>query len=331
MDIIFETERLKLRPISLQDADFVRRLVNSEGWLEFIGDREVNSNEDAEAYIQKIIDKEGYHYSVFSDQKSGVPMGVVTFLHRDEENFPDIGFALLPSFEGKGYAYEASRAYLDRVLELEKFDRILGICLAHNQRSIALLKRLGLRHLEDRTKESERLSYFALKGLLKFMDVKIHPNIIQLKEKTLIGVSVEMSVQENKTAQLWGKFGPQIRQIEGRIGGDKYSLQVYPDDYFQAYSPAKPFVKWALVEVEKGAACPQGMEVFSLSGGLYAVFDYKGSSADPAIFQYIYSQWLPQSDYALDDRPHFEVLGDKYKNLDPESEEEIWIPIKHKT
>jgi AraC family transcriptional regulator len=72
------------------------------------------------------------------------------------------------------------------------------------------------------------------------------------------------------------------------------------------------------------------MELFTLKGGLYAVFDYKGPSDDKSIFQYIYSTWVPKSKYKLDNRPHFEVLGEKYKNNDPESEEEIWIPIQLK-
>jgi AraC family transcriptional regulator len=72
------------------------------------------------------------------------------------------------------------------------------------------------------------------------------------------------------------------------------------------------------------------METYVLPGGLYAVFDYKGLNTDNSIFQYILGTWLPGSDYVLDNRPHFEVLGDKYKNNDPNSEEEIWIPIKTK-
>jgi AraC family transcriptional regulator len=72
------------------------------------------------------------------------------------------------------------------------------------------------------------------------------------------------------------------------------------------------------------------MEMFILQGGLYAVFDYKGLNTDNSIFQYILGIWLPVSDYVLDNRPHFEVLCDKYKNNDPISEEEIWIPIKTK-
>ena len=72
------------------------------------------------------------------------------------------------------------------------------------------------------------------------------------------------------------------------------------------------------------------MEPFSLEGGLYAVFDYKGSSNDSSVFQYIFGTWLPNSAYKLANRPHFEVLGINYRNNDPSSEEEIWIPILEK-
>lgn len=67
-----------------------------------------------------------------------------------------------------------------------------------------------------------------------------------------------------------------------------------------------------------------------LPKGLYPVFDYTGNSADPSIFQYIYGDWIPNSEYELDDRPHFEALGARYANDDPLSEEEVWIPIKKK-
>jgi AraC family transcriptional regulator len=73
------------------------------------------------------------------------------------------------------------------------------------------------------------------------------------------------------------------------------------------------------------------MEPFTLKGGLYAVFLYKGAaSAGSATFQYILGTWIPGSEYDLDDRPHFEILGEKYKNEDPSSEEELWIPIRPK-
>jgi AraC family transcriptional regulator len=72
------------------------------------------------------------------------------------------------------------------------------------------------------------------------------------------------------------------------------------------------------------------METFTLESGLYAVFHYQGLSTDSSIFIYIFGTWLPNSEYELDARPHFEILGDKYKNGDPTSEEDIWIPIKPK-
>jgi AraC family transcriptional regulator len=60
------------------------------------------------------------------------------------------------------------------------------------------------------------------------------------------------------------------------------------------------------------------------------VFNYKGRTGDSDVFTYIFGSWLPGSSYLLDDRPHFEILGEKYKNNDPDSEEEIWIPITEK-
>ena len=107
-------------------------------------------------------------------------------------------------------------------------------------------------------------------------------------------------------------------------------MQLYKPNHFADFNPTSEIEKWATVEVSDFNKVPIGMETYVLPGGLYAVFDYKGLSTDSSIFQYIFGTWLPDSDYALDDRPHFEVLGDKYKNNDPNSEEEIWIPIKAK-
>ena len=158
----------------------------------------------------------------------------------------------------------------------------------------------------------------------------MQPTIQTLASKTLIGLSISMSLVDNKTGQLWGQFGPRIQEIHHRTGEDKISLQVYPPNYYEQFNPATPYTKWAAVEVSQSDAIPQGLATFELPGGLYAVFQYKGSSADTSIFQYIFSEWIPKSDYVVDDRPHFEVLGPNYKNNDPNSEEEIWIPIRPK-
>jgi AraC family transcriptional regulator len=158
----------------------------------------------------------------------------------------------------------------------------------------------------------------------------MEPRIEILIEKWLVGHSMKMSLIENKTGLLWGGFGPHLKRVTNRVGDDKISMQVYDATYFDSYNPAMEFEKWATVEISSVSVIPEGMKTYNLPGGLYAVFDHKGSSSDTRIFDYIFRTWLPNSQYILDDRPHFERLGAKYKNNDPNSEEEIWIPVKKK-
>ncbi len=139
-----------------------------------------------------------------------------------------------------------------------------------------------------------------------------------------------MSLADNKTSELWRSFMPRRRDITNNLTDDLISMQVYKPTYFIDFKPTNEFEKWATVEVTDFDNVPNDLETFTLTGGLYAVFNYKGLSTDNRIFQFIFGTWLPGSDYYLDDRPHFEVLGDKYKNNDPTSEEEIWIPIQPK-
>lgn len=158
----------------------------------------------------------------------------------------------------------------------------------------------------------------------------IKPRIEYLQTKQLVGKRQIMSVVNNKTVELWEGFLSERSLIKHSLTEDLISMQVYEPSYFQSFNPQAEFEKWATVEVSTLEELPSKMEAFILEEGLYAVFDYKGSSLDSRIFQYIYSDWLPNSEYQLDNRPHFEVLGEKYKNADLSSEEEIWIPIYKK-
>ncbi len=150
-----------------------------------------------------------------------------------------------------------------------------------------------------------------------------------LLEKKLVGKRMRMSLSNNKTGELWRSFMPRRREIQNNLTSDLFSMQVY-DQPVVPGNLTQEFDKWAAVEVAEFSVIPDGMEAFKLKGGLYAVFHYIGSSMDTRVFQYIFGTWLPASSYLLDDRPHFEILGDKYKNADPNSEEDIWIPIKPK-
>ena len=159
---------------------------------------------------------------------------------------------------------------------------------------------------------------------------KMTPRIQTLGEKKLIGKRLTMSFADYKIGELWRAFAPRRMEIANTLGSDLISLVVYSPNHFADFKPTNEFERWAAVEVSTFDHVPAGMETFVLPGGLYAVFDYKGLNTDNSIFQYILGTWLPNSDYALDDRPHFEVLGSKYKNNDPDSEEDIFVPIKPK-
>jgi AraC family transcriptional regulator len=158
----------------------------------------------------------------------------------------------------------------------------------------------------------------------------MEPRIENLAGKKLIGKRMVMSFHANKTGDLWRGFMPRRKEIQNNIGTELYSMQIYPPLFFENFNPDTAFEKWAVVEVTDFDAIPTEMESVTLPGGLYAVFLYKGAASDGAkTFQYILGAWLPNSGYRLDIRPHFEILGEKYKNEDPDSEEEIWIPIKN--
>lgn len=158
----------------------------------------------------------------------------------------------------------------------------------------------------------------------------MQPTIKTIASKKLIGKRMSMSLLQDKTGALFGSFMPKRPQIKHTVGNEMILVKSYPVNHFQNFNPANTFEKWASVEVSDHSYVPEDMETFEIPEGLYAVFHYKGLNTDHSIFQYIFAEWIPNSEYALDDRPHFDVMGPKYKNNDPESEEDLYIPIKKK-
>lgn len=157
-----ETARLIIRPLTLADADFILELLNSEGWIKFIGDRNIKEKAECEQYIQKILDNENYQYQVFALKPNGNPIGVVTLLKREEYEYPDIGYAILPGFERKGYTFEAARICLDNIIQLQQTEKVLGITMPTNINSIKLLERLGLRFTNRFIKDSREVCRYEL-------------------------------------------------------------------------------------------------------------------------------------------------------------------------
>lgn len=160
----------------------------------------------------------------------------------------------------------------------------------------------------------------------------MQPIIKEIAAKKLVGKSIITSLAENRTAMLWQSFMPLRKEIKNTVSADLFSVEIYKDDYFKQFDIHKTFEKWAAIEVTDYAHLPERLEQLNLPGGLYALFIYKGESSNAsAFFTKIFNEWLPSSGYVLDNsRPHFEVMGGKYKNNDPDSEEEIYIPVKQK-
>lgn len=144
-----------------------------------------------------------------------------------------------------------------------------------------------------------------------------------------IGKNLSFTYANYRAFELWRSFMPRRNEIKNTLGTELFNIQINPDNF--DFNPQTEFIKWAVVSVTDFDFLPEGMQSLIVEEGLYAVFIYKGDqSGIAAFFNSIYTEWLPNSDYELENRPQFEILGEKYKNNSPDSEEEIWIPIKKK-
>ena len=144
---IVETARLSLRQFDVKDATFILELLNSPGWLQFIGDRNVRSIEDGVRYLTEgpinSFQQNGFGLCCISLKNDGQQIGMCGLIRRSFLSDPDLGFAILPEYQGQGYMYEIAEAYLKYVHQNLELPAVLAITLPHNQRSISLLERLG--------------------------------------------------------------------------------------------------------------------------------------------------------------------------------------------
>jgi RimJ/RimL family protein N-acetyltransferase len=148
MKNIFKTERLTLRELSIDDTTFIIQLLNSPTFLEFIGDRKVRNEEDAKKYLNdgplKSYSDFGFGLWLVSLKANETPIGICGILKRVELDHPDIGYAFLPEFTKKGYAFEAAKATLLYAKNAFAIDTVLAITVEKNKSSIQLLNKIGL-------------------------------------------------------------------------------------------------------------------------------------------------------------------------------------------
>ncbi len=146
---ILETQRLVVRKISTDDAEFILELLNQPSFLRFIGDKGVRNIADAIQYIQNgplaSYERFGFGQYLVELKESSLPIGMCGLLKRESLPDVDIGFAFLPSFWSQGYAFETAAAVMDYGRSTLGLRRIVAITSPDNAASARLLEKIGLR------------------------------------------------------------------------------------------------------------------------------------------------------------------------------------------
>lgn len=144
---MLETERLLLREFTTDDTAFILELVNSAGWLQYIGDRNIKSVEQAKAYLEngpiKSYRENGFGLCLVERKDDAKAIGMCGLLKREYLDTPDMGFAFLPEFNGNGYAYEIANATVEYAKNKLKISTVSAITMANNEKSIRLLEKMG--------------------------------------------------------------------------------------------------------------------------------------------------------------------------------------------
>ena len=144
---VLETARLALRWLETDDAAFILQLVNEPSWLRFIGDKGIRTAEDARNYIEDgpvaMYRRLGFGLCLVELKESGEPIGICGLIKRDSLEDVDLGFAFLPAFWGKGYAFESAAAVMDYGRRTFGLSRLLAIASQDNEASTRLLDKLG--------------------------------------------------------------------------------------------------------------------------------------------------------------------------------------------
>lgn len=160
------TPRLHIEELTHADASFILTLVNTEGWLNYIGSRNINTHFDASIYIQSIIDNDNFKFWTVKIKDSNTRIGLISIIKRDYLDYADIGFAFLPEYTNLGYAYESTAKIITQLQLQPKYDTILATTLPNNYHSIKLLKRLGFYNSKQIKINKEIMNLFVLETKL---------------------------------------------------------------------------------------------------------------------------------------------------------------------
>jgi RimJ/RimL family protein N-acetyltransferase len=147
--MVLETDRLMLRLLSVEDSAFILQLLNEPSFLLYIGDKGVRTIADAREYILKgpvdSYERFGFGLYLVELKEARVPAGICGLIKRETLHDVDIGFAFLPQFWKRGYAFESAAAVLAYGKDVIGLDRIVAITSPDNEASIKVLGKLGLK------------------------------------------------------------------------------------------------------------------------------------------------------------------------------------------
>lgn len=166
----FETERLILKPTNKDDAAFILELLNTPKWIAFIGDRNVTTVKDAELYIEnKMLPhyaRLGFGNYTIITKAGGQKVGTCGLYDREGLDGVDIGFALLPQFEKKGYALEGVTKLKELALTTFNLSSISGITTKDNVASQNVLSKIGLKFDKTVTLPNDAVELLLFKLIL---------------------------------------------------------------------------------------------------------------------------------------------------------------------
>lgn len=159
--ILFETERLKLRTFTLRDAPLIYQLVNDPEWLKYIGDRHVRTIADAEQYLRngalKSYMLNGFGPGAVILRETGESIGMCGLFKRPYLEDVDLGFAFLPAFRGRGFAFEIASANLEYAWKELGVERVMAFTVKENIASLRLLEKLGFKDAGEFVLDGESL------------------------------------------------------------------------------------------------------------------------------------------------------------------------------
>ena len=147
---ILETERLILRRFTLDDTAFIIELLNTEGWIKYIGEKNVRTTDQAREYLEngplESYCSNGFGLALVELKVDHVPIGMCGLINREYLDHLDVGFAFLPNHTRHGYGFEIVSKTIEHAFRELKQEKILAITLPQNYSSIKLLTKIGFRY-----------------------------------------------------------------------------------------------------------------------------------------------------------------------------------------